>query len=213
MLYVFLGTDRVAARAAMQKKVTGEAKGRTVIRITDAHSLEDFSASLQGGGMFGEKQVVVFENILSREDIAIAFFAALTALAESSEPFFLFEEKLDAATKKKVEKYAETSEKYDAAKAAKDNQVFDLAYAMQRGDKKKLWVGYMRELAKGAAPEAIHGILFWAAKSQLLKSREGTSGYARAEKLVTSLVELPHEARRKGFDMEYALEAFVLSVA
>ena len=89
--------------------------------------------------------------------------------------------------------------------------MFALANALRRADKKALWVGYQRELAKGGAPEAILGVLFWAAKDMFIKSKEGTRESNRAKKLVAELAELPHEARRNGFDLEYALERFVLS--
>ena len=47
----------------------------------------------------------------------------------------------------------------------------------------------------------------------LIKSKEGTPESNRAKKLIAELAELPHEARRNNFDLEYALERFVLSAA
>ncbi len=210
MLYFFSGTDRERARTAMQKEIVRVSKGSEVVRVTDAHTVSDFNAAMQGGGMFSSgPRVVVFENLLQHEEMSALLLDSLESLKTPPDTFFLFEEKVDAATRKKIEKYAEKSERFDAAKSERDNEAFEMAYALQRGDKKKLWVGYMNELAKGSAPEMLHGILFWAAKQQFLKS----SGAAKqkAANTLTALVELPHEARRKGFDMEYALERFVLS--
>lgn len=211
MLYFFSGTDRDKLRTEMQKEIARVGKGAEVVRVTDAHTLADFHAVLQGGGMFGGTRIVVLENVTQHEEMAGALFAALESLQESSESFVVYEEKVDAATRKRIEKYAEKSTRIDGAKKERDNHIFELGNALQRGDKKKLWVGYMRELSKGTAPEALHGILFWAAKQQFLKS----SGAAKqkAEQLIIVLTELPHESRRKGVDMEYALERFVLSVA
>jgi hypothetical protein len=56
----------------------------------------------------------------------------------------------------------------------------------------------------------LHGTLFWAAKQMVLKPR-GASDSLRGKKLVAELAALPHEARRSGEDLEYALERFVLS--
>jgi len=102
-------------------------------------------------------------------------------------------------------------EKFDAPKKERDSSIFKVADAMRAADKKALWVLYMKEIAKGSAPEAVHGILFWAAKDMLLKA---TSAKAeeRASQLVATLVELPHEARRRGEDVEYALERFTLTI-
>ncbi len=210
MLYFYSGTDREKARAAMQKEIERAALEGEVVRVTDTHTVSDFNAALQGGGMFSlGKRSVILENLLQHEEIALLLFDALERLQKSPDTFFLFEEKVDAATRKKIEKYAEKSERFDAPKSARDNTAFDMANALQRGDKKSLWVSYMRELSKGGAPEMLHGILFWAAKQHYLKSSGATK--QKAGKLVAALTELPHKARRKGFDMEYALEHFVLT--
>jgi hypothetical protein len=87
-----------------------------------------------------------------------------------------------------------------------------MANALRKSDKKALWVGYMRELEKGSAPEMVHGVLFWAAKDMLLKAGRDVATHNYATKLVAHLAELPHEARRRGEDLEYALERFLLSV-
>lgn len=212
MLYFFSGTDRDKARAAMQKEIARVSKGGEVVRVTDAHSVSDFYAGVQGGGMFSlGARIVVFENVLLHEEMAPLLFDSLEIVKESSDFFFVFEEKVDAATRKRIEKYAEKSERFDMPKSERDNTAFDMANALQRGDKKSLWVSYMRELSKGSAPEMLHGILFWAAKQQFMRS--SGVGKLNAANILKELVELPHEARRKGFDMEYALERFVLSVA
>ncbi len=211
MLLLFTGTDRDKTRAAMQREIGGRMGSAEIVRITDAHTIDDLRASLQGRGMFGGVRVVVFENVLANEEMAALLVGLIATLEDSEDLFVILEEKIDAPTRKKIEKYVDVSERFDAAKSGRDESVFDLGYAIQRGDKKNLWVGYMREIAKGSAPEMIHGILFWSAKQHLLKTGQ-ESGRTRAAALVATLTELPHRARREGCDMEYALEKFVLSV-
>ena len=209
MLYLYIGTDRDAVRDAIEAAIEKEAKGRLVLRLSDAHALDDILVSLQGPGMFDGPRIIVLDNVLSNEEMAPRVLEAIPSLKESADIVYLREEKLDAATKKKIEKHAERSERFDLAKGAREGGAFDLGYALQRGDKKALWTGYMREISKGAAPEMIHGILFWAAKQSLIKS--GGRANARERALVARLAELPHEARRRGYELEYALEEFVLS--
>jgi len=211
MLYLFTGTDREKARAAMNAavaKVSG--KGTRIIRISDANMVADLQASLQGAGMFGEPRAVILDGIFTNDEMRDTGMNALAVMKKSPEPFFILEEKPDAATRKQIEKYAESSQRYDAAAKAKDNSIFGLANALARHDKKALWTGYQRELAKGKAPEAIHGVLFWAAKDMYLKSPPASEKHERAKKLVAELAELPHETRRHGVELEYALELFVL---
>lgn len=211
MLHFFSGTDREKARAQMKKAVDVAAKKNAfVVRITDANTLEDFEMSLRGGGMFDERRVIVFDGVLGNSEMSDVFMSALPHIKSSEEEFFVYEEKPDAATRKQVEKYAQTSERFDAAKKIDGGTtIFALANAVRRGDKKELWVAYMRE-SLTSAPEAIHGVLFWGAKDMFLKAR-GESERARAQKLIFCLAELPHESRRKGYELGYALEQFVLS--
>ncbi|OHB18817.1 MAG: hypothetical protein A2854_03065 [Parcubacteria group bacterium RIFCSPHIGHO2_01_FULL_56_18] len=206
-MYLYIGTDREKARAKMATDIARVAKGADIIRITDAHTLDDMAAALRGGGMFANKRVLVFENTNANPEMRGML---LDALEEGiADPVFIFEEKPLAAGKKRFEKYAERVEKFDSPKKERDGSIFAIANALRAGDKKALWVSYMREIAKGGAPEAIHGVLFWGAKDAFLKSGGKD---ARTRRLVAELAVLPHEARRRGEDLEYALERFVLCV-
>ena len=210
MLHFLYGTDREKVRER-RDALLGMLGAVQVVRITDAHSLDDLRAVLQGPGMFAEPRAVVLDGTLSASDEAHALVvAALPALATAKEMTIIVEGTLDAETRKSIEKYAETSERFDALKAAEEKTIFALANALQRGDKKGLWIGLMREYAKGAAPEAVHGLLFWGAKQMVLRARDEKT-LMRGQLLVSRLAVLPHEARRKGEDLSYALERFVLS--
>lgn len=209
MINLYLGTDREKARAKMATDI-GRVKGAEVVRITDANTIDDLKASLQGGGMFAQKRVLVFESVCANVELCDVLVESLESLSKSDEKVFVFEEKPLADLRRKLEKYAESVEKFDAPPKSRDSSIFAIANALRAADKKELWVSYMREIAKDAAPEAIHGVLFWAAKDMFLKG--DTAARVRAASLVAALAELPHAARRRGEDLEYALERFVLSV-
>ena len=214
MLYFFHGSDRERARQSLGNVLEKSSKDKEVLRITDAHSVADLSAALSGPGLFslssGGGRAVVLDSIVggSNDELREKLLSSLESLKKSSEDFYVLEGSLDALTRKRIEKYAETFEKFDAPKKEKDNSIFDLANALQRGDKKALWVGLMREYAKDSAPEAVHGLLFWGAKQMVLKAQ--AKERPRAERLVAALAELPHETRRRGEDLGYALERFAL---
>ncbi|MDO8521868.1 MAG: hypothetical protein Q7S08_01110 [bacterium] len=214
MIFFYSGNDTKKAREEMGKEIARLSEGgaRTV-RITDVNTVADLQASLQGGGLFGEKHIVIFDSVSLNDEMREVFFQSLEMIQTSEEPFFIFEESPLADIRRLIEKHAEKKYRYDAPKKKKDDSVFALANALRRADKKALWSGYQRELIKGNAPEAIHGVLFWGAKDMLLKSMEGTPENRRAKKLVAELAELPHKARRNNFPLEYALERFMLSVA
>ncbi len=212
MLFVYVGSDREAARAKMSRDMVQKKSG-VVTRITDANSLADLRAVLQGGGMFGEKRVLVFEEVCTNPELCPIFLDAFEYLSSSSEDVYVYEEKPRAELRKNMEKHAARVEKYEAIKKERDTSIFVLAEALRCKDKKKLWIGYLREIAKGSAPEAVNGVLFWAAKDLMAKAGADAEKRARAQKLLALLAELPHEARRRGEDLEYALERFTLSVS
>ena len=166
-----------------------------VLRITDANSAEDLRTALQGPGMFGSSRVLVLEGVLTNEEMFPLLMENLPHLSKSEDVVFLYEEKPNADLRRKLEKYAETRVRHDAPGKAKNNTVFALAGALARGER----------------AEAIHGILFWGAKRVLLAARKGSTEYQRGAALVAELAELPHKARRRGFELEYALERFMLA--
>ena len=211
MLYLFSGSDRDKARDAVNKALARGGMKRRVARITDANSVADIEMALRGGGMFDEKRAVVLDGVLAHEEMRALILDALPRIKVSVEPFFMLEGKLDAETRKLLEKHADTFERFDVKKEREGGEIFSLAYALKRGDKKTLWVEYQRALVRNEAPEAIHGVLFWGAKDMFLKS--SGSARARAETLVAELAELPHEDRRRSFELEYALERYILSVS
>ena len=213
MILFYSGTDTKKAHEEMNKEIARISKDARTVRITDANTVADLQASLQGGGLFSERHVVIFDSVSLNEEMRDVFLQSLETMQKSAEPFLIFEASPLADVRRLIEKHSANVKRHDAPKKEKDNSVFALANAMRRADKKALWVGYQKELAKGGAPEAIHGVLFWGAKDMLLKSKEGTAENRRAKKLVAELAELPHEARRNYFDLEYALERFVLSVS
>ncbi|OGG57934.1 hypothetical protein A2853_03340 [Candidatus Kaiserbacteria bacterium RIFCSPHIGHO2_01_FULL_55_17] len=213
MLYLFTGSDRAKTRGEMNKALARAAKGAEVVRVTDANSTDDLRAVLSGGGMFAGKRAVVLDGVFANEEMKILALEALTHLKESDDPFFIFEEKLDVQTRKTLEKHAEGSERFDlpAGRQVREGAgIFSLAYALKGGDKKRLWVEYQRALSRDEAPEAIHGVLFWGAKDMFLRSKG--ADHERATKLVAELAELPHQARRRGFELEYALEHYILGI-
>jgi len=208
MLHFYTGTDTEKLRAKLNA-ATGKIKGE-VLRITDAHSVHDLQAALEGGGLFAAGQRgVVLENTLSNLEMRDIVLGRLAALRGSDDVFFVMEPALDAVARKQIERYSEKTERFDISKQKKAETIFALANALQKGKKKDLWVGYRREIANGKSPENIHGVLFWAAKQQLLRN----AADSRARMLVARLAELPHEARRAGMDFEYALEHFTLTLA
>ena len=117
MLYFFSGTDRKKAYAATDAAIRKSSKnGPHIVRITDANAPADLAAVLGGGGMFGEKHVIMLDGVCANGEMREVFFAAMPEMAKSKELFFVLEGKLDAPTRKGIEKYAEKAERFDVKK-------------------------------------------------------------------------------------------------
>lgn len=205
MLHIIYGTDRERVHKKARDRADGIASDR--VRITDAHTLNDLASVLNGPGMFGAPRVIMLEYTFARDDMRSLIESSIEAIHASSDTVILVEEKFDAATKKKLAPFL--SDPIDMPKKAASSSVFAVSNAFKRRDRKATWIAY-QEALPDSAPEAIHGLLFWAAKDMLLKSRSNSEcAWARSQ--VKTLVALPHEARRRGETLECALEAFVLT--
>lgn len=205
MLYFLYGADREQTKKRANEIALKEKGERRT--LTDLHTVNDIRLAYSDG-LFAQRKIVVFDGVFAKQELADEVLLSLDVLKKSKEIFIIREEKLDAATKKNIEKYAEKTEVFDLKKEKEETTVFALANALQKRDKKALWVGLQREFAKGNAPEAVHGVLFWGAKQEFQR-RDSKD----IRLIIGRLVELPHEARRKGIELEYALEHFALTMA
>lgn len=181
-----------------------------VVRITDAHTLGDVQSVCGGSNLFGDARTVVLDGLFSNAESWDVVESAFPYMQRAQDTFFIIEEKLHATTLRTLKEYAKDIVRIDVEKEQRGGEIFALANALKRKDKKTLWVEYQKALLRGDAPEVIHGVLFWGAKDMILKAHDAQSA-SRARELVAELAEIPHEARRKGVELEYALEQFLLS--
>ncbi|HET8581524.1 MAG TPA: hypothetical protein VFL98_03620 [Candidatus Paceibacterota bacterium] len=236
MLYVYYGTDTgktLDAMMAAAKKLHDRAPEAAIERITQEDETLDLETLLASQGLFHAARVVMLDALFADAARKQAILDALPALASSEHIFFIREGKLLAPEKKKLEKHAAKVTVYDVPEAKKADAFnrFALADALMAGDKKQLWLAYQEALAAGAAPEELHGILFMGAKNLVLAAGAASAeaagmhpfAFGKAKRaaaarapgasraLLAALAALPHEARRRGVELEYALELFILA--
>ncbi|MFA6095579.1 MAG: hypothetical protein WC767_01930 [Candidatus Paceibacterota bacterium] len=238
MLYVIYGTDTDKAREkagmlrdALQKKKPDASLFTLSAAEVSAEKLDELSS---GQGLFENKYIVFADKILEDKDIQATVFEKLTAIKDSPNVFIMLEGKLLKEAQKKLEKHAEKMEAHDLSdKPQKESgEIFALADALGRRDKKSLWVLYRKAIDEDAVPEEIHGILWWQAKSIAL-AKTGLSPaetglnpyvYSKAkgfaanftdeeiEGVLSSLIRMYHDAHRGKADFEIALEKFALDL-
>lgn len=178
----------------------------------DIPKLQEYMGSQ---GLFSSKYIVFLDRLCENKEIKDDFLDKLKEIKESENIFIILEGKIDKATSTKIEKRAEKTVKFDLSEKTekKDNNVFALANAFGRRNMKEVWMLYRKAIDEGVAPEALHGMIFWKVKSMVLAG--GTSEWDMEElkKIMDELITIYHEARRGRYELETAVEAFILQCA
>lgn len=233
MLYVIYGTDTKKTGAHAAKMIAALAKKRpdaSIFSITPENYssalLDEYIGSV---GLFETKHIIKLDGLLA-DVVEADVLDRVSDMAENEHIFIMREEKLLAAQKKKLEKYAEEVREF----ALPENKqrtfnVFALADAVGSRDKKKAWSLYQDALREGLVAEEIHGTLWWQVKTMLQVARGDTEGLKpfsitkakgflkkhspeQLRVLASALVETYHEARRGNAEMEIGIEKILLEL-
>jgi hypothetical protein len=215
VIYIFTGSDfgKAAEKAASTLRSLREKKpDASIISVSEELTPALIDELVGGQGLFERKIVASFEHVF---DDAEAFETIADRLSElkESENIFLFKEgTLPKKVRAAAEKHAEKIWEFTTVEKQEKFSDFALADAVGKRDRKGAWVLLIEAYARGAAPEALHGMLFWKLKTLLLQKtfRAFTENELRAQ--IKTLVALYHEARRGKGELTEKLEAFVLSI-
>lgn len=218
MLYVFYGTDEEKARAKVRATINAlekKAPDAHTARITD----EDVAGVnveilLAAQGLFYAKRIVVFDKALSRKNVRAHVVSRFKDMAASEHVFLVLEGAVDAELEKQCKKHATKIELFGDVKKEKEKDGADwgVTNAFEAKNGKVLWVALQKARIQNTAPEQIHGQLFWKAKQLMLAGRFGRYKEREVKNMIGELAALPHEARRRGVELEYALEKFALEL-
>jgi len=244
MIYLLHGADTDKSRQKMheladslKKKKPDAAYFKMDAEHWNPAELDEYCG---GQGLFENKFIIVLDHLLDKEEIAPILLEKIEIMAESPNIFIVLEGKLDKDSLKKFEKFAEKVQEFEetaAQKLAKVKSkerfnVFSLAEAMGKRDRKNLWVLYRHALLEDISPEEIHGTLFWQAKSIALARRAKSAmeagmkdfPFSRAKSyannfseqetigLLDRLIKISHDSRRGLSDISLSLEEFTLTV-
>ena len=238
MIYFYYGQDKTAIHKKASKIFlslkTKKPDASFVSLDGENVSPSAISELYQSQGLFEQKVVAYFRNIISESELEDEISKKISDLAKSQNIFIWTEYKVSKETlvlfKKNSEKIdiIETKEK---KKTYEEFNMFSLAEAFGKRDKKSLWMLFQKARMKASAEE-IHGILFWQLKSILVAEASKTAeeadmkpytfskskGYVRnysveeLQKISEIFIEMYHDAHRGKGDFMLALEKFILSI-
>lgn len=235
MLYVYTGNDMVSVRARAHARLDAYVEQGIVPDHVEA---EECAAALLrdrigAQSLFGagEPQVTLLDMPSEQKEALDVILALAPELGESQNIFVLIDTKLLAPATKVLKEHA-TEFEVLANKETERFNVFALADALARRDKKSLWVLLMRAYAAGLSGEELTGTLLWQLKTMRLAARTKSAEeagmkpfvYTKAKRGLAkftneelderscSLVSLYHDAHLGKRDMEMGLERWVLGV-
>jgi DNA polymerase III delta subunit len=230
MLALFYGTDRKAVRDAGKRYTDNVGVVVTAVEASN-YDPGEVAASVGASSLFGGVECFLLDTPSSDDDYNEEVIASLADMAASTNVFVVLEGQLLADAKKKYAKHATTVEEFTAEKEERFN-VFQIAEALAKKDKKQMWVLLQQARMLGIRDEETVGILWWQLKSlrlaKMTRSAEeaGMKDYpykkasqslrnfkdGEVETLSRSLLELYHEGHQGKRDMDMALEEWVLTV-
>lgn len=233
MLKVFCGNDTVKVRQTAFELIGKLEAGGVTVTYVDGESFVTgvLADSAGAASLFGGEELFVLDTPSSKKEFDEEVKDSLEALSESSNTFVVIEENLLAAPKKQYQKHAESLEEFKGGAAERFN-VFAMADALSRKDKKTLWLLLQEAKTAGLSEEEIIGTLWWQLKSMRLasvtnsaeeagmkdfpysKAKRSLSKFKEGELESTSrkLLSVYHDGHAGVRDIDVSLEQWVLTL-
>lgn len=211
MLCVLIGSDPKSLaieRRKLWKSALQEIDAQTI-------SPEEFASLAATDSLFGEVRGYRLQNVFAlSENDSINGESVLDIaadLAASPHTFIFEEEKLLAKPRTALEKAGAKIAELKAEDKKAEFNVFAVGNALQRRDRKQLWLLLMAAFDAGIAPENISGILAWKARTMAASARSEADrkSWARTSR---ELVVMYHESHRGAGDLSLLLERFALTL-
>ncbi|MBX4215524.1 hypothetical protein KW797_01100 [Candidatus Parcubacteria bacterium] len=236
MIYLFYGGAQ-EDRAGRVAKLEATLMKANVMAPLSSLEFEDFTEErldelAHAQGLFHVTSAYLLRGFLEGKEQKEFFIKKAKPLGISKNIFIVSEpsatkELISAGTKAGGEA-EEVGEKEKAPK--RESSSFALADALARRDRKLAWALYFEAVHNGAAPEELHGMLFWQVKNLYLAKEGGDAGkfsyplmkaksfapkWEKEElrEALSRLVRIYHESHRGRADFPTALESFLLETA
>ncbi len=239
MIYFYYGQDKAAlykkASKLFESLRTKKPDASFITFDADNFSLSTLEELTGSQGLFEKKIVALIRNVISEgnKDFEKSVISKVSDAAKSENIVIWIESDLSKEALSSFKKNAEKSDIEEEKKEKKksEDNVFALAEAFGRRDKKTLWTLFLKAIEKSEA-EAIHGMLFWQIKAIALahtaktaaeadlnpfvfgKAKTFTKNYSESEikKISSDFVKMYHDAHRGMGELSVALEKFILSL-
>ncbi len=250
MLYLLHGSDFKKSRKKLHSLIDSLLKKKpdaSFFKLDSSSFTENqLDELVEGQGLFEQKYIVQMDGLLENTKTRDFVVDRLKEIGESDNIFVFIEEKITKPVLKKVEKIAQKVQELELSEKSSGRKfgviggseldlgefnIFNLADAFGKKDKKNLWVLYQKAKMRNIPDEEIHGILNWQLRSMLIAQKTKTAQESglkpfvfnkslrfsknfddgELEKLSSKLVSIYHDTRRGLCEFDVEMERFVLS--
>lgn len=214
MIYLFAGDDTKKKILNYEKFLESLNNDIEFFFINKKDFIYDQIESFYSGeGLFFSECVIVFSNILEKEEILDFVIEKLKFFSESKNIFVFVENKLDKKTIDSFKKARAELNIFELPKEKKEKfNNFLLANAFGDRDKLNLWIYYRLAIDKGVGMEELIGVLHWKIKDMILKKNFRKYSKIELQNIDNKLSYLLPEARKEGYDAEIVFEKFLLEI-
>lgn len=237
MLFVYHGNDIQKRREKIANLKETLLKKRSDAEVysfdADEFSQDQLTELVSGRGLFEDKYIVFFYHVLTIEEGEEAVSVHLEKMAEAEHVFVLIEDELSDEHETKLSEHAHRIKKLHTGSTDDEQEPWPLADAYGDRESKNGWRQLHKALASpNNTPESIQGLLWWQTKMIWLAKRTDSadeanvSGYPYKKangfeknfsqqelyRKTKQLITMYHEAHRGEYELEDALEQFILEI-
>jgi DNA polymerase III delta subunit len=176
MLYIYYGSDTNKIREKAIRVAKEHSK--SVERIdSDTFSKNCIEDAVQAASLFGDSATYIIDTPTANPELWESLLDNIQSIYHSNKLFIVIEEEFPVATLKKNQAFVSKVEVFKKNKSTPFN-IFTLADALLRKDKKNLWLLYCESLRCGHTPEEVIGTIWWQLK--ILRTAAITSNFEEA---------------------------------
>ena len=219
MISFFYGADykkRGESFAKAFEQFVSEHPDYLLTRIdADRWSQSLFENAVGGNSFFHTGASIVAKDLFSHKEAPVFLSEFLEQPMSDVVEIFFVDEELPKEIVKKVGKRKDVSLfEYPIEKkpAERSSLAFDLARAIEKGDKKTAWLILERSRLDGVAAEELLWGVVWKIKDTLAKSRTGDMAHTKASEVSRELIRIYHESKNGGIEFELAFERLLLAL-
>jgi len=176
MIFIYSGKNFENKKKAFESDLKRFSLYDKVFMDENTFNISEFENYIESQSLFGNKTVVVLDNVLENDLNKSSIFKKIKEIESSENVFFFLESNLTKTDLKPIEKKVKNINFFDViSKKEEKFNIFALTDAFSKKDKKQTWVLLQKALKSNVLAIDIANILIWSIKNLILvKGKSGS---------------------------------------